>query len=163
MDVGVLEVAVAATSLVISLGTILGWVAFLGSWKTKVEESMTRHNDCAKVVPAAVQDLKTKMDLVWQVQTLEVLERQKLALHHEGPFTERNSPLRITDRGKRCLDLLGPTIRDMKALPGLKPSDVPKIVNEKIGLAKLDELAHEQQCTVNELLALITVELGFGL
>jgi hypothetical protein len=163
MDVGILEVAVAATSLIISLGTILGWVAFLGSWKTKVEASMDRHNKCAETVPNAVQDLKTKMDLVWQVQTLEVLERQKLALHHEGPFTERNSPLRITDRGQRCLELLGPMIRDMKALPGLKPSDVPKVVNEKIGLAKLDELAHEQQCTVNELLALITVELGFGL
>ena len=150
-------------AIIIGIGTILGWFVFLGSWKSKIDSLLNQENECFKVVPLAVQDLKTKMDLVWQVQTLEVLERQKLVLHHEGPFTERHSPLKITDRGQKCLDELRPLIADIEGRKDLLPSDVLRIAHEKIGMKKLDELAHSQNCSVNEILALLTVHLGFGL
>ena len=150
-------------AIIIAAVAIFGWFVILGSWKTRVEESMDREKKCYDIVPAAVQDLKVKMDLVWQVQTLEVLERQKIAMHNEGPFTLRESPLSITKRGQRCLDEIKPLIDELRSMPDLRPSDVPKVASEKVGLKGLGEMAYKQQCTVGELLSLITVSLGLGL
>ena len=151
------------TTLIIACITILGWFVILGSWKGKVDMLVKQENECFKVVPLAVQDLKTKMDFVWQVQTLEVLERQKLAVHNEGPFTERHSPLQITERGIRCLESLEPLLGELKNTPNLRPSDIPMLASKKLGMCKLNELAFQQKCTTGELLSLITVALGFGL
>jgi len=150
-------------AIIIGIGSILGWFVFLGSWKGKIDSLLNQENECFKVVPLAVQDLKTKMDLVWQVQSLEILERQKIAVHNEGPFTKRESPLAITERGHRCLKTMEPLLVELRGIPNLRPSDVPKFVDAKIGMYRLNEMAFQQKCTTGELLALITVSLGFGL
>lgn len=150
-------------AIIISIVTIIGIIAFFGSWKTRVEQWMDQEKKCYDIVPAAVQDLKVKMDLVWQVQTLEVLERQKLAMHNEGPFTKRDSPLAITERGQKCLAEIKPLIDELRSIPDLRPSDIPKLTSEKIGMQNITDMAYKQKCTVGELLSLITVSLGFGL
>jgi len=151
------------TAIIIGVVAIFGWFVLLGSWKTKVEQWMDQEKKCYDIVPAAVQDLKVKMDLVWQVQTLEVLERQKLAMHNEGPFTKRDSPLAITERGQKCLAEIKPLIDELRSIPDLRPSDIPKLTSERMGMKNLNEMAYKQKCTVGELLSLITVSLGFGL
>lgn len=159
---GVLEVAVAVTSLIISLATIIGGIAFLGSWKTKVDEAVKSEQDCSKVVPGAVRDLTTKMDWIYQLQMAEVLERQRVAVT-EDSLTERHSPVVPTFRGRQCLAKVKPIIDELQAKPNMSPSDIVTVIHAKIGIDDFSVIAREAGCTPQELLALITVEAGFKL
>lgn len=160
--VGVLEVAVAVTSLVISIGTILSGIIFLGSWKRKVDAAVEIETECAKVVPPAVQDLKTKMDWVYQLQMAEVLERQRVAVQDES-LTERHSPMVATNRGKKCIEKIKPLIEELQTKPNLNPSDVVTVIHNRLGMDAFTQMARDAGCSPQELLALITLELGFKL
>jgi hypothetical protein len=172
-------------SLILALVSIVSVIYSVAVWRTKLDGVLKACKKCAEATPTDVAGLKgqlgtlqTKMDLVWQLQTAEVIERQKLGVHVayqevQNPFPPRpahpgddsiaqaHSPYKLTDRGEECLKdvqfLFDDPINKMTA------SGVPVYVAEKVGLAKIAQIARENGMTPSELMAVITVKLGFGL
>lgn len=148
-------------AIIIGVSTILGWFVFLGGWKNKVEEAIKRENDCAKVVPPAVQDLQTKLNWIYQLQMAEVLERQRLAVQEES-LTTRQSPMKLTERGQKCAQKVEALIKELSELPSMKPTDILTELNKRIDVQEFNNIAKSEGCTSQELVAVIFLQLGLG-
>ena len=64
-------------------------------------------------------------------------------------------------KGEECLQGVLFLIDDLKGIENMTASDVPVFVMQRLGKDKLDSIAKEKGCSVSEILALITVRMGF--
>jgi len=176
----------------IIIGFIMALLALAGVfygivvWRVRVDDTVKSCKSCADLTPknisglaSQISTLQTKMDLVWQLQTAEVIERQKLGVHvafqeQQNPFPPRpdypgdasiahaHSPYKLTDRSEECLKDIQ-FLFDDPAVSKLTAAGVPVYVAEKVGLSKLAATARSCGMTPSELMAIITVKMGFGL
>jgi len=158
--------------LILSIFSIIGVIYSIAVWRTKNDTVIAACKDCSVTTPQKMETLKeqlgvlsTKMDLVWELQTAETLERQRIAVHLEGRaedrLTDHQSPYKVMPKGEECLQGVLFLIDDLKGIDNMTASDVPVFVMQRLGKDKLDSIAKEKGCSVSEILALITVRMGF--
>jgi len=163
--------------LILSSFAVLGVIYGVVLWRSKVDQVLSFCKTCSESTPKALVVIQTKMDLVWQLQTAEVMERQKLGVHmdfqevgnpfsfplHDKGLAEAHSPYRLTERGEDCLKDVLFIFDDLKGIEGMTPSDVPVFVTERIGKSNVASIARQNGVTPAELMAAITIKMGFGL
>lgn len=160
--------------LILSIISVIGVIYSVAVKSTKVNAVIDGCKTCSESTPKEILGLKgqltglqTKMDLVWQLQTAEVLERQRLAVQMasrpEDHLADHQSPYKLTPNGENCLSDVLFILDDLRGIDALTASDIPKFVVERIGMDKLDSIARQKGCTPSEILAAITVKLGLGI
>ncbi len=151
MTIGeIIGIATGSSSLLI-------WAFVFGIWKGRVDKVLEDCSSCHKTIPQTVTELNTKMDLVWKLVAAQILE-------YNPHLAKRDSPFKLTERGKQCLIPLQPVIVEMKhkapCYSGLGASDVLLELSNRVPLDKLYVIANAQGCTPAQLLAMATIEMG---
>ncbi len=169
-----LKDAAIVIGLILSVLSLIGVIYSVAVKSTKINSVIDGCKTCSETTPKEITGLKgqltglqTKMDLVWQLQTAEVLERQRLAVQMvarpDDHLADHQSPYKLTQNGENCLSDVLFLLDDLKGIEALTPSDIPKFVVERIGMDKLDSIARQKGCTPSEILAAITVKMGQGI
>lgn len=135
-------------------GTIsaLGIVYLIGFWKGQVDSDRVEWKRCQKEYPLA--ELWTMAKTMWDIYVVD-------ALHQRPDLANRNSPLKLTNKGK---DLIPGEIKlILDQVPG-NPNCKEDIANgwlavKSVGLESIDKMAKDTGLSVQESIAVLSTYL----